>query len=241
MVSKIVFRLFIEFPFPSVLLNFILHLHNFCYKLAGPLATKLEKGKNHPKHRIIYYKEWFIERINHGDVVLDVGCNTGAMVELLSQQASFVYGIDINQNYIDTAKRIQKRKNVKFIHADATRFDFKSCGSIDVVTLSNVLEHIENRVDFLKTLIDSVNWKEPSRNRFLIRVPMIDRDWITILKKERGIEYRLDSTHYIEYTLPEFEEELRMAGIKISNHSVSFGELYADCAALPSLRGTRYE
>ena len=37
---------------------------------------------------------------------------------------------------------------------------------------------------------------------------MINRDWITLYKKELGIEWRLDKTHYIEYTLESFKEEL---------------------------------
>jgi len=37
---------------------------------------------------------------------------------------------------------------------------------------------------------------------------MINRDWITLYKKELGVEWRLDKTHYIEYTLESFEKEL---------------------------------
>jgi len=67
--------------------------------------------------------------------------------------------------------------------------------------LSNILEHIENRVKFLNKIKNLAP-------KILIRVPMINRDWITLYKKELGVEWRLDKTHYIEYTLESFEKEL---------------------------------
>ena len=45
---------------------------------------------------------------------------------------------------------------------------------------------------------------------------IVDRDWIALYKKEIGVEYRLDKTHYIEYTLDTFQAELKKAGLKRS-------------------------
>jgi hypothetical protein len=56
---------------------------------------------------------------------------------------------------------------------------------------------------------------------------MINRDWITLYKKELGLDYRLDKRHYVEYTLESFEGELREAGLKIMDYSVQFGEIWA--------------
>jgi hypothetical protein len=58
---------------------------------------------------------------------------------------------------------------------------------------------------------------------------MIDRDWITLYKREIGIEYRLDPTHFTEYTFEQLKEELREADIEIISHHVRFGEIYAVC------------
>lgn len=43
---------------------------------------------------------------------------------------------------------------------------------------------------------------------------MINRDWITLYKKELGVEWRLDPTHCTEYTLESLKEELQKAGLK---------------------------
>lgn len=56
---------------------------------------------------------------------------------------------------------------------------------------------------------------------------MINRDWIILYKKELGIEWRLDKTHYIEYTLESFKEELEKAGLNLEKYSIQFGEIWA--------------
>ena len=95
--------------------------------------------------------------------------------------------------------------------------------------MSNVLEHIENRVDFLKRIIRQVNWAREEQKLFLFRIPLIDREWLVAYKKEMEVEYRLDPTHCIEYTLEQFKDELKQANITIKQVDIRFGEIYAAC------------
>ena len=149
------------------------------------------------------------------------------MAKKMSSKCKLVYGIEINENSVKIAKKLEE-SNLKFFCADATLFDYKQLESIDFITLSNVLEHIEDRVSFLKILIDKVNWN--SKPQFLIRVPMIDREWKSVYKKQIGLEWRLDNTHFIEYTLNNFSEEMRVSNIIIDSYSIKFGELFASCS-----------
>jgi hypothetical protein len=55
---------------------------------------------------------------------------------------------------------------------------------------------------------------------------MITRDWISVYKKDQGFSYKLDDTHYIEYSEENFRSELGKAGLKIESSCVKFGELY---------------
>ncbi len=230
---KRLIKLLIKKPlFARAMQNFVLNLHSKTYILSGLISSTLNNGI-HPKHRILKYKEWFLDNIQKDWVVLDVGCNTGMMPELMSKKARFVYGIEIDEKLIKEARKNRQRDNVEFILADATTFDYSQIKAIDCVTLSNVLEHIDARVDFLKKLIKQIKWND--KKRFLIRVPMVDRDWITIYKKELGLEYRLDRTHFVEYTYEQFEKELNQAGIRIVNYHIRFGEIYAVCEVDPSL------
>jgi SAM-dependent methyltransferase len=216
-------------PIAKLLQKTILNLHSKAYALSGFLAIILNDG-THPKHKIINYKAWFLDNVKKDWVLLDVGCNTGMMPELMSKKVNFVYGIEIEEKYIIEAKKIRQKENIEFICADATSYDYDSLKPIDCVTLSNVLEHIKHRIEFLQKLIKQIKWN--NNKRFLIRVPMIDREWIAVYKKELDLEYRLDKTHYTEYSYEQLRDELDEAGIKIMSYHVKFGEIYAICEVI---------
>ncbi|CAA6604964.1 Methyltransferase type 12 (fragment) [Rhodospirillaceae bacterium LM-1] len=110
--------------------------------------------------------------------------------------------------------------NLKFVEGDATHQ--LPDGRWDVVVLSNILEHIELRVDFLKAIVVKTRPK-----RILIRVPMFERDWQIALRKELGIDFRSDPTHMIEHTLPEFEMEIAKAGLRTCERLTLWGEIWA--------------
>lgn len=192
-------------------------LHNFSYKVVSFLAIKLNNGE-HPKHKIINYHEFFTSNISPEDCVLDIGCGSGEVARDLSLKAKEVFAIDIEEKNILKAQKNNTAQNTTFIAGDATTYDFQK--EFDAIILSNVLEHIENRVDFLKKI-------KKLSPKILIRVPLLTRDWLSVYKKNMGLEYRLDTTHYVEYTEELFEEEMEEAGMKIEKFYVKFGELYA--------------
>ena len=216
---------------PKESIKKLFELDNQLYGLQGREAIRMENGI-HPKHRILRYKEWFRNSLSVGDVVLDVGCNTGLLPVTISSKVSYVYGIEIEKEHIKKAKELHQKQNIEFICADATTYDYSQCKPIDCVTLSNVLEHIDQRVLFLQKIIKNLKWNDTENKRFLIRVPMLDRDWRPVLKKELGCEWRLDKTHYTEYTKCEFYQEMSNANIEVVNFNVRFGEIYAVCRAI---------
>ena len=233
MVKKIISRVVLSKSAAARLIRPILRLHSWCYRWAGKLAVVLNGGV-HPKHRILCYKEWFVDNIEPGWTVLDIGCNTGMLVSMLSEKAAFVYGVEINPEHIRVAESQRVKDNIEYICADAVTHDYRGCRPIDCVTLSNVLEHVDHRVDFLRRLVRQLRWADENHKRFLVRVPLIDREWIVFYKRELGLNWRLDPSHCIEYTLEEFTEELREAGVMTRRVHIRFGEIYAVCEALPS-------
>jgi len=194
-----------------------LKLHNISYKIATQFAIKAEGGL-HPKHRIMNYHQFFVKNINENDVVLDIGCGNGALAFDVAKKAKKVFGIDIDEGSIEIAKEKYRSDNIEFIIGDATR-DLP-LQKYDVVILSNVLEHIENRIEFLSKV-------KGVAQKMLIRVPMINRDWIVSYKKELGVEWRLDKTHFTEYTMESFKEELKKVDLIINEYSIQFGEIWA--------------
>ena len=209
----------------------LLMLHSACYRWISRFAIVLNNGV-HPKHLIINYEKWFCDNIKPGWCVMDIGCNTGILAGKIAQKASFVYAIDINPDLIRKARKNNPADNIEYICADANSFSCKTERGIDCIIMSNLLEHIEDRVSLLKKLAYSINWTEKTEKIFLIRVPAFQRDWITVYKKNLGIEYRLDRTHCIEYTNDEFVSELAHAQIKLVRMEIKFGEIYALCHRL---------
>jgi SAM-dependent methyltransferase len=188
-------------------------------------------GGVHPKQRILGYKEWFCGQIAEKSRVVDIGSNEGHMAVVLAQKAAWVYGIELERCHVDHANAHNARANVTYAQGDATVCDLSSATDIDFVVMSNVLEHIPDRVRILRRLVSDVRWRDPAQKRFLFRVPMIDRDWKVAYKREFGLPYLSDRTHSIEYTAETFAAELAEAGIRIDDLVVSYGEIRAVCAA----------
>ena len=202
----------------KVLIKILLWGHSFSYRAVGFLAATPAEKNLHPKHRIMNYHAFFVDNVNDGDTVLDIGCGNGALTYDVARKAGQVVGIDLKEKSISLARQRYSRENIEYIRGNVLN-DLPG-ERFDVVILSNVLEHIDERVEFLKCLREMAP-------KFLIRVPMINRDWITMYKKEIGLDYRLDKDHYVEYTLESFEDELREAGLGIEGYGIQFGEIWA--------------
>ncbi len=198
-------------------MKILLKLHNYLYYKISILTARINSGI-HPKHRIMNYHQFFIDNIEKGSTVLDIGCGYGLVSYDIGIKAQKIVGIDKDKKSIDIAKQNYMRDNIKYILADAITYKLEEY--FDYIVLSNVLEHIKNRIEFLKRIKDSAKI-------LLIRVPMVNRSWLTIYKKDLGIEYRLDKGHCIEYTLSTFKRELNIAGLKLIKFNIQFGEIWA--------------
>ncbi len=201
----------------NILFKFFVFLHNKSYVVLSKIAIVQNNGI-HPKHRILNYHKFFTDHIEPTDTVLDIGCGNGANAFDVADKAKEVVGIDIEEKYIRDAQKRHTKSNITYIIGDATVYPFTK--KFDKVILSNVLEHIEHRVEFLKKV-------HPLTNTILFRVPLLTRDWLPVYKKERGVEYRLDLTHFTEYTLEQAKQELDQSGWKFQEFSVQFGEIWA--------------
>lgn len=199
------------------IIRILLVADNFIYKRISKYAIIVEKGI-HPKHRLMKYHDFFLSNIEPGDVVLDVGCGSGSVAYDIAKKVNSVVGIDIDKDKIRDAKKYFLLDNIEYIYGDIISWPFRQ--KFDVIILSNVLEHIEDRIELFKKI-------EELGRKFLIRVPMINRSWVVLYKKELGIEYRLDRTHFIEYTFDKFKKEMEEAGLKITQYSIQFGEIWA--------------
>ena len=202
-------------------LRFLFRLDAALYPLQGQKAVEYGGGI-HTKYRHIRYHDFFINRIHKGERVLDVGCSMGVVAYKVAQEAgAYVVGIDLNPDSIAQARQRYAHPRVEYRAGDALRE--LPDGPFDVVILSNVLEHLPERPAFLRRVVEAA---QPSR--LLIRVPLFERDWRVPLKRELGVEWRLDHTHETEYTLESFAQEMAEAGLTVSYQKVRWGEIWAE-------------
>jgi 2-polyprenyl-3-methyl-5-hydroxy-6-metoxy-1,4-benzoquinol methylase len=176
----------------------------------------------HPKHRLTSYHAFFVERVNDGEGVLDVGCGYGAVARSVARArpGSRIVGADYDKGRLAQAWASDNPPNLSFIETDATQA--VPPGPWDVVILSNVLEHITDRVGFLSALIARTRAR-----RFLIRVPHFERDWKMAMRRAVGANYYSDPDHKIEPTEAEFRDEVGRAGLVVDELLTPWGEIWA--------------
>ena len=204
-----------------ILLRLLLQIDDVLTKGINRLSLIYEGGI-HVKHRLMKYHDFFIDRICSTDRVLDIGCGYGAVAYSVATKAGArVTGIDLNAKNIAKASARFRHPNLVFVHGDARTA--LPGGEWDVVVLSNILEHLEYRPEFLKDL-----QRRLQPERILIRVPMINRDWRVSLRKELGLFYFSDPTHYTEYTEESFKEEMKLSGLAIVECKINWGEIWSE-------------
>jgi SAM-dependent methyltransferase len=209
---------------PARLLRWLTKLDNRLYR-ATSLAAVWYDGGIHVKHRLTNYHEFFIARVSPGERVLDIGCGPGALALDLARRGAVVTGLDRDAGAIRTARARAAGVSVTFVEADASRLPE---GRWDVVILSNILEHLEERPQFLRRTMASTG-----AARLLVRIPLFERDWRVPLKRELGVDFRLDPTHVVEYTLDEFAAEMAASGLAVDERDVRWGEIWAACRPCP--------
>jgi SAM-dependent methyltransferase len=230
-IYALIYRLSINRPAKESLI-FLLELERHLYNLTGTESCRYGDGI-HSKHRHLGYHEFFIKNISSGEKVLDIGCGNGALTYHLAKSGALVTAMDRDATQIRFAKEHFDHPNIQWIYGEAPQEIPQN--NYQFIVLSNVLEHVEDRIDFIKRIMEKTDPKI-----WLIRVPCYDRDWRVPLMDELGVDFLLDNTHYIEYTRDVFEEELNQSDLIPSFIEVRWGEIWcrAKCKKKRKLNGS---
>jgi SAM-dependent methyltransferase len=183
----------------------------------------------HPKHRLTRYHDFFVQHIPEGARVLDIGCGVGAVARSIATRVKGceVVGVDRDDGRLAEARASKNPNNLSFVKTDVC--DSLPDGPWQAVLLSNVLEHIEDRVSFLKGILQNAK-----PERVLIRVPHFERDWKMPMRKELGLNYFSDAEHFIEHRLDELQTELAEAGLRPTVTHTLWGEIWMCCECIES-------
>jgi SAM-dependent methyltransferase len=200
------------------------------YRALDQAAIAYDDGV-HVKHRLTRYHDFFVERVRPGERVLDIGSGKGELAhDLVDRAGATVVGIDNDPAHLGFARSRFDHERVQFLEGDAT--ERLPDGHFDVVILSNVLEHVEHRVELLRRIVSSA-----APRCVLFRVPVLARDWTVPLRQEVGVPHFSDPGHYVEYGEDSFRAELAAAGLDVTELILIWGEIWA--SAEPAQRPAR--
>lgn len=148
--------------------------------------------------------------------VLDIGCSTGALGEgIKRKQCAEVIGIEMDEQMA----KVAKEKLDRVIIGDVEKInlaDYFSSNYFDYIIFADILEHLKNPWDVLKSATGFLN----NEGIIIASIPNV-RHYTTILNlmikgcwpyRERGIH---DKTHLRFFTLINIKEMLQNAGLEI--------------------------
>ncbi len=194
------------------------------------------------KPKILYgYHKKFLKTYEKFSVcgkVLDLGCGTGDLIAILKQKGCKVWGVDLDKNAINFAKKYFKLENVYPISCEEF-FTLENIPRFDLITAFELLEHLDNPLNFLQNIKNLLK-KEgiavistPSRERILPNLWPADfpphhlTRWnekaIFNLFEKVGFEIiRIDYTDQLKFLMESLNSKLRLGLVlktaRISKH-----------------------
>jgi SAM-dependent methyltransferase len=152
------------------------------------------------------YHRWIFEKIRPylSKDILEVGCGIGNLTELLLTQGR-VIAADVNEDYLQTVEnKFRRHPNLKGV----LRWDIRQAPPKDLgipiytIVCSNVLEHIEDDNDVLKSLYQLL----PEGGRLIALVPAL-KVLYNVFDKELG--------HFRRYSRSELSQKFTRNGFRI--------------------------
>lgn len=134
--------------------------------------------------------------------ILDIGCGSGLMLSELKKYGS-VYGLDNSEEAIKYSKLIFDGDIKKGALPYEIPYDDNS---FDIITVLDVLEHIEKDTDALKKIYNLLD----SQGKVIITVPALMSLWTN---------HDLSHDHKRRYILKELKSKIKTAGFKIEKIS----------------------
>lgn len=138
-----------------------------------------DESKNKETERDAFYK-FINNRKLAGKKLLDIGCGTGDFLSLAKRKGAYTFGLDFNKDVINFAINTNKLDNLSAITSIDDLNKYPS-GNFDFVTLFEVVEHLDNPLDWLLKIRNSIKdggifaLSTPNRSRWFRNFDSFDR------------------------------------------------------------------
>ena len=109
-------------------------------------TSKTNEIMTHHLHRYALAK-FFVKN----KIVLDIASGEGYGSALLSETASFVYGVDIDKNVVEFSNKKYKRDNLSFIVGSTSKIPLED-KSVDVVVTFETIEHHSEHEEMMQEI-----------------------------------------------------------------------------------------
>ena len=196
-------------------LKLFLNLEWIFERLAHEASFKVYTSEKH--HIRQFSKDFIFKNIQESDKVLDLGCKSGDISNMLAEKVKEVVAIDYDKNAIELAKQKYNKPNLKFHHREALEYLKENGEEFDVLILSHILEHLDNPKDFI------LNFKDYFKHIY-IEVPDFDRSYLNHYRKDLGLKLIYsDDDHISEFDRDELELLLKQCNIQILDREFRFG------------------
>ncbi|MBX2958851.1 MAG: class I SAM-dependent methyltransferase [Flavobacteriales bacterium] len=150
-------------------------------------------------------------------LVLDLGCSSGDLTNIIANKVRRIDGIDHNFNSINQAKKLYGGNNISFVYGDALEYLQKINIKYDMIIMSHLLEHIDNPEQFLTEYI-------PFTSYFYVEVPDFEKTYHNIYRKDIGCKLiHTDDDHVSEFDRIEVESIFDKLNLLIVAKEFRFG------------------
>lgn len=159
--------------------------------------------------------------IHRASQVLEVGCGTGIVTNALRARGWNVTGVDI----ADPLDAVRQDGHL-ILGTDARMLPNELRGSIDVLALFDVIEHVNDAPAFLRELLAAF----PMARQVVLTVPA---------RKELWTSFDDHYGHFHRYDPALLQEELRGAGLEVEHMAYFFHALHPIIALNNLVRGRK--
>ncbi len=125
---------------------------------------------------------WVASQLPSSAKVLDMGCGAGFLTHDLAKLGHEVVGIDLSEDSLRIAKKIDETGRIHYLQADVTAVPF-SDHSFDAVCAMDLLEHVENPVAVIQ---EAARLLKPGGLFFFHTFNRTVLSWLVVIK---GVEW----------------------------------------------------